>query len=427
MGIVALLGAPILLGLSTPSAADPGPPAPGTTVCISLDPSGATADGSSGNPVVSGSGRFVAFTSTATNLGVNGRRRTMDVFVRNVNTGVTRLASVNSRERPANEWSYSYGVSTNGRYVLFASVASNLVPRDTNERFDAFVRDLREGITRRVSVTDDEKQFRWAIDEPSMSGDGRFVAFTVFGDVYLRDLQKRTTRLVSVNNAGRPANRESFHASISGNGRYVAFSSYASNLAPGTTPDESQVFVRDVRPGSTELVSVAHNGTPGDGSSSRPAISRRGRYISFTSGATDLVRGDTNARQDVFLRDRALGTTERVSVTSRETQARGDGLGLSIDSDVSNGGRLVAFHSKANDLVPGDTNRRPDVFVRDRETGRTLRVSVNTAGEEGNVGSFDGSLPNTGSFVAFGTSATNLTPQDTNRESDVYLHGLGTP
>src|SRR4051794_1659284 len=236
-----------------------------------------------------------------------------------------------------------------------------------------------------------------------------------------------STERVSVGPGGRQADGDSFFPSISADGRFVAFYSYATNLVPGDTNGQLDGFVRDRLKGTTERVSVGPGGRQGDGPSSLPSISGDGRFVTFRSGATNLVSGDTNGRTDVFVRDRLKGTTERVSVSSSGAQGDDDSDWASISSD----GRFVAFMSAATNLVKGDTNRAcdeegtcsPDVFVRDRLKGTTERVSVSSSGKQTSSGSFSyfPSISGDGRFVAFGSDATNLVPGDTNREGDIFV------
>ena len=180
----------------------------------------------------------------------------------------------------------------------------------------------------------------------------------------MRDLRSGTTRRVSVAGDGTQANDPSYSSAISADGRYVAFQSDASNLVPGDTNQARDVFVRDLRSGTTRRVSVATGGTQANDPSYSPAISADGRYVAFESNASNLVTGDTNHSFDVFVRDFRSGTTQRVSVASDGTQANGDSYGQAISAD----GRYVTFDSDASNLVPGDTNHRTDVFVHDRRS-----------------------------------------------------------
>ncbi len=190
---------------------------------------------------------------------------------------------------------------------------------------------------------------------------------------------------------------------------------------PGDTNDSLDVFVRDRELGTTRRVSVSSTGAQGDSGGFGPAISSAGRYVAFSSHASNLVSGDTNAAQDVFVRDRELGTTRRVSVSS--TGAQGDSL--SFDPAISSAGRYVAFSSDASNLVPGDTEGTVDVFVRDRDLGATRRVSVSSTGAQGNRISFEPAISSAGRYVAFSSAASNLVPGDTNDSLDVFVRILG--
>ena len=207
-------------------------------------------------------------------------------------------------------------------------------------------------------------------------------------DIFVHDRQTGTTERVNVDSDGNEGNDQSDFPAISADGRYVAFWSRASNLVAGDTNEEYDVFLRDRQTGTTERVSVDSDGNEANSRSLFSAISADGRYVAFASDASNLVAGDTNEEYDVFLRDRQTGTTERVSVDSGGSQSDGRSCTPRISAD----GRYVAFWSEASNLVAGDTNNFcgaegddncADVFVRDRQTGTTERVSVDSAGNEG--------------------------------------------
>lgn len=206
-----------------------------------------------------------------------------------------------------------------------------------------------------------------------------------------------TTGIVSVDSAGIQGNGFSELPSISQNGRYVAFSSWATNLVPGDTNGEKDIFVHDRDTGVTERVSVNSDAIQGNSDSDVPSISQDGRYVAFQSWANNLVPGDTNGAIDVFVHDRNTGETERVSVGSAGAQGNNHFGGASISQD----GQFVAFSSRANNLVPGDTNNTRDVFVHDRDSGQTERVSVDSTGIQGNFISGDPSISQHGRYVAF--------------------------
>jgi Tol biopolymer transport system component len=229
----------------------------------------------------------------------------------------------------------SPAITPDGRFVAFASGASNLVAGDTNGRIDVFVHDRLTGITTRESVS----------------------------------------------SAGTQGDFHSYSPSISADGRFVAFASTAANLIDGMTITEYQIYIRDRTLGVTSLVSASAAGDPGNASSlGNPSISADGRFVSFNSNASNLVSGDTNGLSDVFTRDRVSGTITRDSVASDGTQAAG--VAGSADPSLSADGRYVAFMSAANNLVPGDTCCF-DVFVRDRVAGMTTLESVDSDGVQG--------------------------------------------
>ena len=221
------------------------------------------------------------------------------------------------------------------------------------------------------------------------------------------------TERASLDSTGALANAiniERFCPTLAADGRFVAFGSDATNLVTGDTNAVSDAFVYDRVTGTTERVSVSSAGAEANGTSFAPAISADGRFVAFPSEATNLVPGDTNGVTDVFVRDRLTGTTERVSVSSAGAEANGTSFAPAISAD----GRFVAFPSEATNLVPGDTNGATDVFVRDRLTATTDRVSVDSAGAQANDRSDFPAISADGSVVAFVSTATNLVPDDTN-------------
>ena len=223
---------------------------------------------------------------------------------------------------------------------------------------------------------------------------------------------------VSVASDGTQVNKDSRAPSISADGRFVAFASKATNLVPGVSNAKKQIFVHDRDTGETTLVSVSTDSMVGNRTSSAPAISGDGRFVAFQSKATNLVPFDTNDKQDVFVHDRETGETTRVSVANDGSEGDRGGESPSISGD----GRFVAFTSDSRNLVPGDTNKKADVFVHDRETEETTRVSVHSDGTEGDRDSGAPSINASGRFVAFESNATNLVDDDTNKDKDVFVH-----
>ena len=231
-----------------------------------------------------------------------------------------------------------------------------------------------------------------------------------------------TIERVSVASDGTQANDWSTRPAISADGRYVAFESQATNLVPGDTTGLGDVFVHDRDTGETKRVSIASDGTPGNGVSFTPSISDGGRYVAFGSAASNLVPSDSNGTDDVFVYDRETEETERVSVPSKGGQGDRVSYGPFINAD----GRYVAFESQATNLVPGDTNGWGDVFVYDRETRETELVSLAFDGAQGNDISFDPSISADGRHVAFWSFAINLVPGDTNGKADVFVRDRQT-
>ena len=402
----------------------------GGTERVSVHTDGTGGNAQSANPSASASGRFVAFRSDATNLVPGDMNASEDVFVRDRKKGTTERVSVDSEGAEGNAQSNGASISANGRFVAFASSATNLVPGDTNAKADVFVHDRKTGKTERVSVDSEGAQANGHCTLPSISANGRFVAFRsdannlVPGDgngaldVFVHDRKKGTTVRVSVNSDGVEGNANCFTDAISGNGRYVAFGSIASNLVSGDGNGVNDIFVHDLKTGTTERVSVDTDGVEGDDDSYSPTLSANGRLVAFESSATNLVAGDTNGAYDVFVHDRKTGATTRASVDP-------DGADGNVDSyqaSLSANGRWLAFASSATNLVVGDTNARDDVFVRDLKQGTTALVSVDSDGNQGNSDSDAPSIAPKGRYVAFESDASNFAPDDGNAAYDAFVH-----
>jgi Tol biopolymer transport system component len=425
---LALLALAALL-VAVPAASGSGP-LPLERVSVTGD--GSEANGLSGHPALSGDGRYVAFSSYASNLVPGDHNGTGDVFVRDRLMGTIERVSVAGDGGQANDLSEEPAISGDGRYVAFGSHATNLVPGDTNWSYDVFVRDRLAGTTERVSVAGDGGDANGASGEAALSGDGRYVAFSSYAsnlvpgdtnnnlDVFVRDRLTGTTERVSVTYDGSPTYFPCNDPALSGDGRYVAFASWTPNLVPGDTNGTGDVFVRDRLAGTTERVSVAGDGSEANAVSGEATLSGDGRYVGFSSGASNLVPGHTGTL-GVFVRDRLAGTTEQVSVAGDGSQANSHSQQPALSGD----GRYVAFYSNASNIVPGDTNAADDVFVRDRSTGTTERVSVAGDGSEPNGGSSPFSaISGDGRYVAFGSDASNLVPGDTNAATDVFVRDL---
>jgi Tol biopolymer transport system component len=260
-------------------------------------------------------------------------------------------------------------------------------------------------------------------DDFAMSANGRYIAVDAGGGIFVYDRQTDTKERVDVSSTGEVANKLSLEPAINADGRYVAFVSEATNLVPNSNQSIG-VFVHDRQTGITSRVSVSSSGVQGNGpSGTRPSLSADGRYVAFGSEATNLVANDANGTApDIFVRDRQLGQTELVSVNSAGVQGNGPSNNPAISAD----GSRVAFWSNATNLVPNDTNFDPDIFVHDRGTGQTERASVASDGTEANDSSNQYAISADGRYVVFESAASNLVPGDSNGLEDIFWHDTQT-
>jgi len=399
----------------------------GKTERVSISSAGEQGNASSGGSVglsISADGRYVVFISDASNLVEGDTNRMSDVFVYDLKTGKIERVSVSSSGEQANSFSLEASISSDGRYVAFWSAASNLVEDDTNGKGDIFVHDRETKKTERVNISCSGDQANGFCGYARISADGRYVVFISsannlvqgdtngYSDVFVHDRETGKTERVSISSNGEQANNTSFDPSISSDGRYIAFSSAASNLVPGDINGFPDVFVHDRVTGATECLTIN-----GNGRSDKTSISADGRYVAFASAARNLVSGDTNGYTDIFVHDRETGKTERVSVSSKGAQANNYSTEVAISADA----RYVAFSSAAGNLVENDSNAKVDIFVHDREAGITERVSVSSGGEQANNASLYTAISADGRYVTFSSSASNLVPGDTNNTWDVFI------
>lgn len=430
--------AALVAGLAlAPSAA-----AQGATSLISKSSSGALANGMSEQAVLTPDGRWISFVSAASSLVPGDTNGVPDIFVHDRQTGETTRVSVDSAGNQGNGQSgfENTAISADGRYVLFSSWSSNLVAGDTNNHNDLFLHDRTTGETKRISLDAQGQQVFGNTDDGVLSADVRFAAGDSDAvqlwspdtnneeDVYVFDLVTGRPTCVSVTPSGQTSNQESLKPAISADGRWVAFSSSGSDLVSGDTNGHWDIFLRDLRLARTWRVSVDSAGNQADGPSDffDVSISADGRYVSFQSQASNLVTGDTNGVQDVFVHDHRTGKTVRVSVDSHGNQANG----FCEFGYLSGDGRFVTFASDADNLVAGDTNGQRDIFLHDRTTGQTTLVSLDSAGRQSDGGSTRPRLTPDGRFVVFQSAAGNLDPADSNGVIDVFLRdreGCGAP
>ena len=343
----------------------------GRTTRVSVSTTGRQSNGESRGAKISADGRFVAFYSFASNLVPGDSNAAVDIFLHERASGTTTRISVGSDEAQANSDSLFPALSADARYVAFNSAASNLVAGDTNGWTDIFLRD-RDSWHNHQDERRQQRHPRERYERQACRIRGRPVC-----GLHLLRLQP----------------------------------------LPGNSNGTGDIFVRDRLAGTTSRVSISTGEAQGNGQSQEAAISATGRFVAFESEATNLVPGDTNAVFDVFIRDRDSGTTSRASVANDGSQANDHSQSLALSAD----GRFVAFSSSASNLVPNDTNNATDVFIRDRHTGTTRRVSLTAAGGQSNGFSLDPTLSADASLVGFASTARNLVPGDTNRKFDVFV------
>jgi Tol biopolymer transport system component len=408
---------------------------------ISLDSSGHEGNGPSGYfglpGALSADGRQVAFESFATNLVPGDTNAAADIFVHDNVTGATVRVSIDSSGHEANGPSFYPAISGDGRFVTFTSVADNLVASDTNKAYDIFrhdrdpdgntIFDEGNGVTERVSVDSNGAEANGYSITSSISADGVLVAFSSAADnlvasdqnqcmdVFLRDLSTGTTIRIT-----KGGNGNSDLPSISADGKFIAFTSVAANLVPGDTNHGEDVFVYDVANPTITRVSVDSSGNEASGRGPSP-LSRDGSIVAFTSESSNLVAGDSNGRPDVFVHDRTSGVTTRESVDPGGVQY----LDFSGYPALSGDGNVVTFMRhiiKLGNQGWYDTDFRP--FARDRAADTTLALNVHCGGVAADG---DGMLPGVsddGRFVGFLSRADDLVAGDTNGTGDLFLYDL---
>jgi TolB protein len=401
------------------------------TIRVSVGSGGVQANGTSGAPSVSASGRYVAFSSRASNLVAADTNPRRDIFLRDAVTETTQLVSRGLDGVEANGHSFGPSISADGTVVAFISEAANLVEGDSNGLADVFVRNLRTGQTLRISVSSAGNEANDASSDPSTSASGRFVAFLSDasnlvgrdeawgGDVFVHDLRTGDTRQVTIGVNGIDLKRGSYPPSISAHGRFVAFASGSPRLIEADANRANDVFVRDLKRKRTRRVSLSSGEDEANDSSFAPTIAGDGRRVAFHSSASNLVPRNTKSRPHIFVRDLDASRTRRVSLASGGAAANRAGQRPSISAS----GRYVAFVSRATNLARRDATRDRDVFVHDLSTRSTRWVSVGSNEMGRNTESLAASISAHGRFVGFRSSASNLVPGDTNGVADVFVRG----
>ncbi|MFF9410553.1 TolB family protein [Streptomyces anandii] len=405
--------------------------------------------------------------------------------------GETTLISVGLGGKPADGPSERASISADGRLVVFTSHADNLVRGDRNGCTDVFLRDVARGRTVRVDRGYNGRESNGCTGiDPIISADGRYAVYSADSTnlvrgvrdgrshIYRTDLRTGETVLVSAAKDGTPGDGDSMRPTLSADGRYVAFATAADNLVPGDTPAGTwDTVVRDMATGTVVRTSAASDGTAGNAASDGTQISADGRYVTFFSNATDLVEGDTNKKVDEFLHDTVTGRTTRLSVTAAGIQSDQITIGGTISDDnryvvlnshatnltadspdttqdhaylqdlttgalrlidkgadgvpapggtfwasITGDGLHIPMSSSGPHLVDGDTNGVRDIFVADLPGGALRRVSVGSGGQQADAASYFPDADQHAEAVVFTSYATNLVPGDTNGQPDIFLH-----
>lgn len=381
---------------------------------------------------INANGRYVVINSRATNMvpGVSDHKAHM--FLRDLKTGKITLADISDSGALGNGDAFGGTVSADGRYVAFTSAATNLVPHDTAKAFDVFVRDLVAKKTYRISTTGNGQNGNAMSFRAEISGNGRYVAYTSLATnlvpgltnhgslVYVYDMVTRKTAVASVSSSGAQANSDAQAPTISGSGRYVGYSSRATNLSPDATDHRWNVYVRDMVRHVTTLVSA---GVSDVYSSSELPITAQGSLGSTISPDGRYIafgswkQSPTGPDLGLFIHDVATGKTERVDVTSAGRPA--NGLTFFLCS-ISSGGRYVAFSSQATNLVSAKTNGTWNIYIRDLRAGSTRLLSVGAGGAVSNGESAYPAISADGATVVFISAASNLVPGGTGGQMNVF-------
>jgi Tol biopolymer transport system component len=399
---------------------------------MSVTQANVEANGSSLNVRSSDDGRFVVFTTNATNLIPNDTNVLGDIVLKDRQTGALTCMSCLPDGTVGTGASTQPSLSGDGRFVAFQSAASNLVTGDTNGAIDVFVREIASGVISRVNLDSNGMQtITGTSGQARLSQDGRFVSFASLAtnlvsgdtnsvsDIFIRDRQASTTTRVSLTAAGAQTDGASTAAAMSADGNYIVFTSAAANITLPAEPSTLtvDVFLRDRVAGTTERLtsSAATNGTCFD-----PAISADASVVAFNCPFTDLVPNDTNAARDVFYRARTGSTLARVTAPGGV-----EANGATENPSLNRNGTLIAVFSTATNLIAADTNATTDVFVVEPATGAIIRASVASDGTEGSGGvSTFPWLAADGNVVVFNSGKNNLVTNDTNATVDTFARVL---
>jgi hypothetical protein len=389
---------------------------------------------------LSANGRYAVFSSQATNLVAGDTNFSNDVFRKDLLNGTIERVSVAANGTQGNDNSHVTGISADGRYVVFESFADNLVPNDTNGALDIFVKDMQTGIVVRANTNASGNQSNTGsvYSFSSISGNGRYVAFATDADdllpsgddsnylfdIYVKDLQSGAIVRASVDGLGNEQyDGHSYYTSLSDDGRYVAFGSEATGLVAAADSNAAiDIFVKDLLLGTVTRVSTPSGGGEANGPSADPHISGDGSRVAFSSLASNLVPGDTNGMEDVFVTQVSNGSITRASVSYNGGNANGPSTKPTLTTD----GNVVLFSSEASNLVIGDANGLSDAFVRilTPSNASTRRVSESPSGVEGNGHAYAGAISGDGRFITIVSEADNLVSGDNNSSPDVFIRAF---
>ena len=429
---------------------------PGAIYRINLSSTGMEANNSSEGVSINENGSILAFVSFASNLvendtdddclSISGEMESCaDIFLKDLTTNEIKRISEANNGIPGNnhsgimhEWGSYTSISSDGRYITFYSNADNLLPDVTPK--NSYLFDTKLNQIQLIGNTDTypEQSTHFYNINPAISANGRFVVFQSnnpnlvqndtngVDDIFLFDIQTGQIERVSIGTGGKQADRPSglgYPATISGNGRFVAFVSEAKNLAPNDTNNLPDIFLRDRTLGTTIRISKNNlDGSLGEsnGASTNPKLSADGQAIVFQSSANNLIQNDTNDAIDIFLYHLKTGQIELISVSLSGDLSNGN----SSNPDISSNNRWIVFSSDADNLVHNDTNNVTDIFVYDIDTKHTIRVSVNNEGEEGNNISNSPVISGDGNKIAFVSLASNLVSNDSNECWDIFVRDM---
>ena len=403
---------------------------------VSTDASGGEGNHHSYAASHSADGRYVLFSSNATNLVAGDTNSAGDIFIKDLQSGAVQRVSTGSNGEQADNGSNDARFSADGRLLVFTSNASNLVAGDTNDAGDIFVKDLGTGAVQRVSTDAGGGEGDGASADGHLSADGRYVVFESLAsnlvagdtnncmDIFVKDLETGSVRRVNTDAGGGQGNAASADGHLSADGRLVVFSSSATNLVAGDTNNTTDVFIKDLQAGTIQRVATNTWGQEGNGFSSGASFAADGRYVVFESEASNLVFGDpwipgawdTNQDRDIFVKDLQTGAIQLVSMRADGEQGDGRSYRASLSAD----GRYVVFSSEARNLVAGDTWRPDNTFVKDLVTGAIQKVANEASGWVGQYPNYNVSISADGHFLLFDSLSSTLVAGDSNNASDIF-------